>query len=312
MRSIPPSTRNIPFALLAAILLLAAGCDTTTDDPQAEVVVEAYLAAGDSLPPVYLRRAISTDATFDPDAGLSGAAVGIAQIAPDGTPVDSFAYEETLVGTYEPVADRGVRVQPRHTYRLYVQAPENAPVTASTTVPGAIELVRSENERAVYQGPEQPSFTVTPSEVEGRQSVFIFTTTSQLDFTQPTDSIRAQLTPFYADIVDDDDSLTDFRVTSSPPLNEANYTTNPDGTLTIDLPWIAVAFYGPNIAAISAVDDNLFDFIRTQQAQQGGLAPGEIPNVLDPVQGGVGIFGSYARTTRAVDVLRPSLPDVLP
>ena len=296
---------SVCFRIAAALLLVCiAGCDTTTDDPAPEVVVEAYLQAGDPLPPVYLRRSIATDATFDPDAGLSGAAVSVVHITPDGETADSVAYEEVRAGTYEPVGNPAA-VQPRHTYRLHVSVSGERPIRAQTTVPGAIELVRAENRQAVYQGPAQPSFTVTPGAVEGRQNVFIFTTTSQLDFSQPGDSIRAQLTPFYADAIDDDDSLTDFRVTSSPPLNEGNYTTNPDGTLTIDLPWIAVAFYGENIAAISAIDDNLFNFIRTQEAQQGGLAPGEIPNVLDPVQGGAGIFGSYARITQTVQVLRP-------
>ena len=57
----------------------------------------------------------------------------------------------------------------------------------------------------------------------------------------------------------------------------------------------------------SAVDDNLFDFIRSQSVQQGGstLAPGEIPNVLDHIEGGTGIFGSLARVSHETFV-RPN------
>lgn len=292
-------------ATLVTFLLLLSGCDISTSTPDPEVVVEAYLQANAPLDSVFLTRVVAADETFDPTAGISDADVQITQVAPDGTPVQTFVYEEAWDGKYAPVDAADVRVQPRHTYQLRVLVPGGAPITASTTVPGAIEIVRAENVDVVYQGPQQPSLTVTRSESGRRQNVFVFTTTSQLDFSRPDDSLRAQLTPFYADAIEDDQSARDLRVTSSGLLNEGNFTVNPEGTITIDLPWLAVAFYGANETAISAVDDNLFDFLRTQQAQQGGLAPGEIPNVRDPIEGGAGVFGSYARATQAVVIRRP-------
>ena len=91
--------------------------------------------------------------------------------------------------------------------------------------------------------------------------------------------------------------LEDVLVVESPPINEGNYEIQSDNTIDVKLPWLAVAFYGPTRTYISAIDQNLYDFIRSQDVQQGGstLAPGEIPNVINRVDGATGLFGSYAR-----------------
>ena len=98
----------------------------------------------------------------------------------------------------------------------------------------------------------------------------------------------------------------DLRITESPIINEGNYEINENGTITVKLPWLAVAFFGPNRLTANALDDNMFDFIRSQTVQQGGstLAPGEIPNVIDRVEGGTGIFGSLARSSYEVLITR--------
>jgi hypothetical protein len=100
------------------------------------------------------------------------------------------------------------------------------------------------------------------------------------------------------------------RITNSPIINEGNYDINQDGTLTIRLPWIAVAFFGENRLTASALDDNLYDFIRTQTVQQGGstLSPGEIPNVIERIEGGTGVFGSFARSSYVVRITQASAP----
>lgn len=67
-----------------------------------------------------------------------------------------------------------------------------------------------------------------------------------------------------------------------------------------------MAFYGPNEVGVNVIDDTLFDLIRTQQTQQGvpdaGLGPGEIPNVIEHVEGGTGVFGSYAEARQRIEV----------
>lgn len=71
-------------------------------------------------------------------------------------------------------------------------------------------------------------------------------------------------------------------------------------------PGLAISFYGPNRIIANAIDDNLYDFVRSQSIQQGGstFSPGEIPNPLERIVGAHGVFGSYARISHEFFVLR--------
>lgn len=295
---------------MAAFLTLGlAGCDTTATSTESEIVVEGYLRAQALLPDVRVSRTVDVDDQYDPAANaVRGAAVAVERLGEDSSVVETVPYEEeSPPGRYVP--SRASVVEPEATYRLRVQTTDGAVVTATTTVPDSIELVEVENEEATYQSEAQPAFTIEPPRsVTGRQNVYTFTTTSLLDFEgSPDTTLRASLTPFYADGFDpEDDTLASLRVTSSGLLNEGNFQRNDDGTITVDLPWIAVAFYGPNEVAVNVVDDNYYDLLRSEQAQQGGFAPGEIPNVIDHVEGGTGIFGSYARAAHPVSIRRPT------
>jgi hypothetical protein len=299
------------FATALAAGLL--GCDTTATQPASQVVVEAYLEAGAPLRTVRLTRSVGVDVAYDARrAAVQRADVTVQRLTADGSVAASFPYQEAEndPGVYRPV--RQHVVQPRTAYRLQVAPPDGSPVTATTTVPDTASVVRTENDTVSYPTPQQPeppqfSLTVTPGPATmDRQNVYLLTATSLLDFQRsPADSLRRQLTPFYADSYDpESDTLASLRINSSGLLNEANFARNDDGTLTIRLPWLAVAFYGPNQIDANVVDNNLYDFLRTQQAQQMGLAPGEIPNVIEHVEGGTGIFGSYARTGAEVLVRR--------
>jgi len=221
--------------------------------------------------------------------------------------VQTVPYRTTdTVGFYVPDSPTPT-VQGGTTYRLRAELPEGGSIRAETTVPTAIEIVNTENTDATFQSADQPSFTVTRSDVTDVPAALIFTTTSLLDFdAMSEDDLINEFTPFYKDAYDpDDDDIEDFKVTSSGILNEANFEVNSDGTITIDFPWIAVAFYGENEVAVSVLDRALYDYIRTQEAQQGGLSPGEIPNIVDNIEGGTGIFGSYARASASINVQRP-------
>lgn len=307
---------------LAAVLVLAAlaGCDTTAPQPEPQVVVEAYLQAGAPLPTVRVTRTVSANTAYTPDrAAVEGAEVAVQQLDGEGDVAATVSYGEanSAAGLYVPEAS--VRVEPRATYRLRVTTPGGTEITSTTTVPGAVDLVRTENDTTVYPSdarPEPPQFALTirpgASTLE-RQNVYVLTSRSLLDFRDtPPDTLRRLLTPFYAASYDPDtDTLASFRVNSSGLLNEANFTRNDGGTVTVTLPWLAVAFYGPNRISASVVDDNFYDFLRTQSAQQMSLAPGEIPNVIEHVEGGTGIFGSYAQTGASVLIRPPegTVPD---
>ncbi|HBQ58078.1 MAG TPA: hypothetical protein DD671_00195, partial [Balneolaceae bacterium] len=95
---------------------------------------------------------------------------------------------------------------------------------------------------------------------------------------------------------------------SSGIINEANFQDNQDGTITLSYPWIGIAFYGVNNIVANAIDDNVYDFVRSQQVQLGGsmLSPGEIQNVIYHVEGGLGVFGSLATDTVTTFVSQPS------
>jgi len=292
--------------MMVALVLLA-GCDSTSpSDHIPEVVVESYLLVGERMPEVRVSRSTDVDEVyvFEENA-IGNATVRILLLAADGSidVVYDYSALNQEPGVYLPSSVDNVL--PERTYRLEIQVQGEAQaVTAETLVPGAFELVSANADTIVYQGASQLELDVTRSVYAGRQSIYIFSTESL----QPNAEF---LTPFYRDVAgDDEDDVAGLRITNSPLINEANYVANPDGTLTIKLPWIAVAFYGENRLTASALDDNLYDFIRTQSVQQVGssLSPGEIPNVIERVDGGTGVFGSYARSSFVVNIVPNQTP----
>ena len=271
------------------------GCDSTGSGfHQPEIVVEAYLVAGDTLPRLRVSRSVTVNRRYDfTGNAVTGAEVTISRLADDGSVLESHAFGDVdeFPGIYAPLTN--TIVEPLTTYELTVRSVGQT-VTATTLVPGLFELVRTNADTVIYQSEDQFEVDLTRSDYPTRQNVFIFS----------TESLNPQydlLTPFFRDISDEDD-VEDLRITQSPLINESNYDLNDDGTITVRLPWLAVAFYGPNRLTASAVDDNMFDFLRSYFVQQGGstFSPGEIPNVLDHVENGTGVFGSISRSNFTV------------
>lgn len=313
--------RRLLFLGLTGLVVLI-GCDTAALEPESQVVVEAYLQAGAPLDSVRVTRTAKATAEYTPKrTAIQGAEVSVQRLDEGGGVSDVIPYAEvdSTDGLYAP--ETPTPVAPQATYRLRVATPEGTVVTATTTVPAPVEAVRTENDTTTYPAEEDddpPQFELTirpePSALD-RQNVYVLTSRSLLDFqsipASPPDSVAGRLlTPFYLDRYDaDSDTLASFRVNSSGLLNEANFTRNDDGTVRITLPWLAVAFYGPNEVRASVVDNNLYDFLRTQSAQRRSLAPGEIPNIEEDIENGTGIFGSYAEAS-AKTFIRPPNIDV--
>ena len=294
-------------ALVVGAALLLSGCDVIESPTIGQQpVVEAYLVEGDTLPEVRLSRTAQVDASPGGQEAITGAEIVIEQLGADGASGETTLYRPDSAGVYVPDGPAPV-VQGGATYRFRATLPGGAEVSAETTIPTNLSLVEAVNTESTFLSEQQPSFTVTRADVRDAPVVFIFTTTSLLDFNAMTDEeIRAEFTPFYDDGFDEDeDDVRDFRVNPSPIVNQGNYEDNGDGTITTDYPWIALAFYGQNEVAVSVLDRALYDYIRTQGAQQGALSPGEIPNVVDNIDGGTGIFGSYTRISTTIDVARP-------
>lgn len=282
-----------------------AACDQVTPSRFVpEYVVESYQIAGEPLQPVWLTRTLPITARYVPDSvRVRGARVRVALLDAQGMPERWYPYEEhpEAPGYYVPVPRvREVRVRPLRTYRLEVRMPDGTQLAAETTVPDTFRVLGVNLDSVRYRSEVRLELFMTRSEYPGRQAVYIITT----EALEPTEE---NLTPLGRALYEDSTfTLDEMRVSGSPILNEAHYVETADGTLRLQLPWLAVLFYGPNRVTISALDDNLYDLIRTQSVQQGGstLSPGEIPAVLEHVEGGRGVFGSYARVQYTFVVTR--------
>ncbi len=296
--------RTLAVLAIVAFSLGLTACDSAGPGSfEEEVVVESYQIAGEPLAPVRLSRTASVSEGYDFAArALSNAEVAVERLDAEGGVAARYPYRERpdSAGVYVPT--RTERVQPRTAYRLDVRVPgAGQTVTATTVVPDTFSVVEANAEQIVYRGGEQLAVRLTPSAYPGRaQSFYIFTTRAM-------DATPEQLTPLAREFFNRGDvTIEDLRVNASPILNEEGYDQNPDGTLTVRLPWLAVTFYGPNETTISALDDNVYDFVRSQAAQQGGggFSPGAIPNVIEHVDGGTGVFGSLAEARYTVFVQR--------
>jgi hypothetical protein len=306
--------RILSLSFLAILLL--AGCDTT--DPSIhseELVVEAYLVAGEPLPSVWLARSLDVDGTWDGgQRAVNQADLRIERLGADGAVLQTVPYARTLASPGEFVPSVDHVVQAGESYRLVARVDGLAEARAVTKVPEQFDLMDVSHQAIEYLDPEQFSYLVTQSRFEDRQSIFVFTIASRNP--EPEFLVPPYLEFFFdkeeresgEPLEFEEGEQAELARFTSPPINEGNYDILPGGLLKVRLPWFAVAFYGPTDITMSVLDDNLYDFQRYQQSQQNGglLSPGEIPNVPDLVEGGTGIFGSMARVSSVVDILRPA------
>ncbi len=288
--------------VIIASLAVISGCELYEQDEYQEYyVVESYLVANGNLQQVRLSTTNPIDETYRfEDNAISGATVKIQRLNPDSSVTEEYDYQQQQPGIYTPINNAAVRAA--QLYRLHVTTPNGDIITSTTYVPGNFETVNEVDPSYVYQGEEQVELTTTPSSyITNRQSYFVFTISA-------LDPNPNNLTPFYADQVDDDETdIEEYYINSSGIVNEGNFEQNPDGTITLRLPWLAVAFYGSNNIIVNTIDDNLYDFLRSHDTQSGGstLSPGEIQNIRYNVNGGIGVFGSMASDTIGTYIARP-------
>ena len=294
-----------------AVVCLSAGlaaCDSVeTGTTGADYVVESILVSGEPLPPVRLSRTAAINSAYDFDRlAVTGAAVSIDLLGASGSAHSTTPYAELpdSAGVYVP-SDTSAAALPLGTYRLSIRIPATGEtISGITTVPDTFTVIAGTRRTAVYQSTEQLELTMTRSRSSARSETYFIVITEALD----PDPQR--LTPLAADILENEVGDADFEslvVSASPIFNEENYDVNPDGSLSVRYPWIGINFYGPNRIGINALDENAYDFFRSQSVQQGGstLSPGEIPNPLENIEGAHGIFGSYAQAYYDLLVLPP-------
>jgi hypothetical protein len=296
------TTKLVPAAISTLALLafvLIAGCDSAgSEEVSPEYVLEAYLIADQPLRRVLVSRTTGINEAYEfADLAVRDADVRMNRMNPDGSVDETYEFEYRGLA-YSPLA-ANVIVQPGAKYQLVVTTADGDQVTAETVVPGTFELLRVSADSVQYQGPIQIEATVSRSAYKDRSAIYVFSI-------EALDPRMEMLTPLYEQFVDNESDLEQVRITESPPFNEQNYDINEDGSLTIGLPWIAVAFYGPTVVSANAIDDNLYDFLRSQSIQQGGstFSPGEIPNIITSVKGGTGVFGSMSSASYSAYIAR--------
>ncbi len=278
------------MVILAAIL---SACDPYQQDDYVEqVVVQSWLVADEPLPVIRLSRTIPINEVYSFEkAALANALVDVMLLNASDQIERSFTYYSSEPGIYLPI-EADVLVEPLRRYELLVRISGKPDISAQTLVPGRFQTVSQNNSVIKYQSTEQLELEVTRSVYPGRQNYYVFTI-------ETLDPENAELTPFYADILDAN-QRKDVYLNQSGILFEANTELNPiTNTLKFKLPWIGVAFYGPTRITTNAIDDALYNFIRTKDVQLGGstLSPGEINNVATNVTNGIGVFGSFARSS---------------
>lgn len=300
---------NLHNFLLLLISFIAVSCsDLYPQDEYEEMhVVESYLVAGRQLPHLRLSTTIEAGAHYDfDDTAVSDASVEVRLLSggPHSKVEETFTYGLSEPGIYNTVVPH--TVQPLRTYELSVTFPNSTEeIYAHTIVPDTFHIEEGVQDTIEYQSEGQLEITVSESSYPGRQNIFIFNAIS-------LNPAAANLTPmykgFYEEGNEDPDDLNKFANSSSRIFNEENFETNTDGSFTVQYPWMGFAFYEHNRLVANTVDDNVYDYVRSQSVQLGGstLSPGEIQNVIYNMKGGIGIFGSVASDTTATYVKRPA------
>jgi len=286
-----------------SLIAFFGACDIYEQDEfEQQYVVEAYLTAQQPLTELRLSTTAPANErySFEQNA-IEQAFVEVnLLVGGEGSEVeDRFTYSPEQPGIFR--SDVPHIVQPLRTYELVITFPNNDDIVRATTViPDTFSVVSEVPESIVYQSPEQLQLEITQSSFPGRQNVFVFTTIS-------LEPILENLTPLYLDLsnIDEDSTpeeinteLNNLGRNSSGIVNEANFEIN-NGIITLRYPWLAAAFFEDNLIVASTIDNNLFDFLRSQDVQLGGstISPGEIQNVIYNINGGIGVFGALASDT---------------
>lgn len=296
------SLKSLTIVFLSLFLVLSS-CDIYNQEDYSEyIVVEAYAVANNTLPEIHVTTTSPVEVEYDHEAlRVQNANVRITLLDEDGKDADQFDYFFSLTNNAY-ITPSFHEVMPNATYRLDIDFNDRPDVIqAFTTIPDEFRILNNIPAEVVYQSTEQIEITVSAPKRTNFQNVFVFSTIAE-------NPLIENLTPFYRASLDNENiELNDVLINSSGLINEGNFDINPDQTITLRLPWIGVAFYGDSKIVINSVDKNLADLVRSQQVQLGGstLSPGEIPNLIYNIEGGIGIFGSLSADTARTSFIRP-------
>ena len=296
----------IPLAGLCLLLLLCLAACSADRQPgslfgsveeDSDLVVDALLLVDQPLPELYVRRSLAADIAYDRGAtGVADARVRILQ----GDRVFEYAPDAEEPGRYLPPPDPP-RVEPRTEYQLEVEVGGQR-LWGRTTTPDRLRVRRAvlidwetgevmrtlksfaEAGDGVFEAPENQLLYlegVLEIHLEAAEAAGYQAGIFSLD--ESPEKVNEDLDEFYDD--DEDPSRNE-----SPPLAVT------EGV--VRWPWFAVYYTGRSIVKVYALDQNWFDYARTNADQQqqggnaGGLAGDNFERPLFSVEGGLGLFGS--------------------
>jgi len=290
----------ILFLKISLSILLLAGCELyLQDEYQPHYVVESYLVANDYLPQVRLTKTVPIHEDFNKNKmAVQDANVQIHLLNPDNSIAELYQFKHKNDGRYLP-ADTAV-IKPGSWYKLYITTKSGDIIEAKTLIPGEFNIVNKDQTNVYsYRGNKQIEFTLTPSKYPNRQSYYFFTAKGQ-------DTSKENLTPFYKELVQEKNVwINTYFLNSSDISNESKYNVDEQGNILLKIPWSIIAFYGQNTIAINAIDDNLYNYIRSQDGFTKGTtwANGKVQNTRYNIKGGIGIFGSMASTMQQITIM---------
>ena len=295
-------SRRQLWAVLPALLVLA-GCAAERSPGElfgptesGILVVDAQLIVDEPMPDIYLRR--TADPAQSYDANAQGVLQADVTVSFDGGQV-TFAADADVPGRFAPVGDAPV-VQPLSVYDLSVRVGDEN-LTGRTRTPGRLRL--------------REAVVLDETSLDIRRQLVLFSeaddiwaeAANQVEYLDGLLEVRAapvtgaaafQLSLFSLDldsdfVVDADfleaDDYEEFeREGASPPLDGV------DGR--VRMPWFAIAFAGRHVWRTYALDENWYDFVRTDPRGGGfgQLAGDSFQRPRFHIKGGIGLFGSAA------------------
>jgi Domain of unknown function (DUF4249) len=272
------------IGVLLSIVSLVAwfGCKepTSPDEYSDQVVLNAYLFAGQSIDSVFVQRTARILEFYSDDAvALTGASVAISLMR-----TDNPAAVETTYTLKDDPAVRGryfspAIVLPKRIYTIAVQVNGYPTVTGVTSVPDTFRVITTVPP-IVKWDPSQPPLEAswTPS---SNYSDYV-TAVRSLDPNAP--------------IIDDFRSRN--RAVDDPKPDRTGFFFNIPNHTSLEVPWLAFSYLGRHLLYVSAVDENYYNFLRQIAGAQGGT----IREIRYNLNGGLGVFASAAVSKNPITI----------
>ncbi|MBN1397719.1 MAG: DUF4249 family protein [Bacteroidetes bacterium] len=271
------------FSALILIFLFISGCEepVKVEEKPHQLVVSAFLAAGERIDSVFISQIGDILSLYDPNsAAVQNANVTITLIEPNnstGNITYTLNHDGEMPGRYYSSAV----VQPMATYLLKVEAPGFPTVTGSTSVPDTFSITNTES---------FPDTLVFDSDSPEK---YIKWTASRnhAGYICRVSNLEKETQKIPRDYSEDD----------IEPTKTVGFFNTPNNS-SAELPWLLINYYGRTQFAVEAIDENYLNYLE----QVSVMDSYDLREIHYSLQGGLGVFGSYARANRSpITVIKP-------